>query len=201
MKKTLFILCLIMASTSLTAQILPVENLKLVKPEDRRTFYTQIEGITHIKDVNGILDKFVGTWKGTFDGKQLEIVVKKYTRDYSEFVKDFHPEPLLWDQLVLKHKLTNQNGTVIYSTLDKADDSADVMYKEAYRKPTVYSFNYQGENHNCGDNGTVFIFIKSNTQNTQAYFKYLHSGSTSPDCNTYFGAVFPTDGEVLLTKQ
>ena len=117
MKNIIIILCLIL-STSMSAQILPVEQLNEVTGKVSE----QIEGITHIKDVNGVLDKFEGTWKATFTGGEIEIVIKKYTRDHSEYVQYYHPEPLLWDQLIGKYKLT-KNGEVVENTLDLPDDS------------------------------------------------------------------------------
>lgn len=65
-------------SITLNAQILPVEQY-----DDLNGYIEdQTVGIRHIKDVNGVLNKFLGTWKGSFDGKQLEIVIKKRTRDH-----------------------------------------------------------------------------------------------------------------------
>ncbi len=207
MKKTLFILCLLLTSLGLNAQILPVEQLKEVTTEEKSSFYTQAKGITHIKDVNGVLNKFVGTWKGSFNGKQLELVVKKYTVDYSPYIdRESHPEDLLWDQLIGKWAITDQNGTVIYSTLNESDHMPDdeppkLMYKDSYRSPLSYDLHYQGKNYKCGDNGYVSLYIKSNTQNSKMYFVYLHKGSVSSDCTSSVGAVFPINEGILLTKQ
>ena len=197
MKKLFYIICLV-TSASLTAQILPVEQLKEVTNEDREQFYTQVQGITHIKDVNGVLNKFIGTWKGAFDGKQLEIVIKKYILDYSRYVnKDYHSGSLLWDQLVLKHKLTDQNGVVLANTLNLPDNDEYVMFKDAYHDSYTYAFNYFGKDYKCGDNGYVFIFIQDSTK---AHFVYSHKGSQDPDCTNAVGPVFPKT-TIVLTKQ
>ena len=82
MKKVVFTICFL-ATICLPAQILPVEDLNEVTGTSAEE---QIQGIRHIKDVNGVLDKYVGTWKGTFDGKQIELVITKLTRDYTEYV-------------------------------------------------------------------------------------------------------------------
>ena len=195
MKKILLIIYIIIVPINLTAQILPVEQLN----ELTESVQDQVDSITHIKDVNGVLDKFVGTWKGSFDGKQLEVVIKKITRDHSQYVNYFHPEPLLWDQLIAKHKLTDQNGNVIYSTLDLPDGSPGIMYKRSYRNSYTYSFNYYGKDFKCGDNGVVIIKVNNDTQ---VHFLYSHSGSQSPSCTTGpVDPVFPKVATVTLTKQ
>ena len=125
MKKIISIITMLLFPVSFYSQILPVEQLN----ELTGKVYEQISGITHIKDVNGVLDKYVGVWKGTFDNKELELVIKKYTRDHSRYVEDYHPEPLLWDQLIGKIKITDQNDTVILNTMNEPDDSMEIMIK------------------------------------------------------------------------
>ncbi len=195
MKKILFVIYLLLGTLNLVAQIKPVEQID----ESKGEIETQIKGITHIKDVNGVLDRFVGTWKGTFDGKRLEIVVKKYTRDISQAVKSYHPIGLKWDQLVLKHKITDQNGTVLYSTLNLGDDNPALMQKDEFRNSYTYTFHYDGKDYKCGDNGYVSFYLKDN--NTQGYFSYIHRGAQSPSCQTSVDPVFPNDQGILLTKQ
>ncbi len=196
MKKIILTIYLLTSLYSM-AQTLPLEQYN----DLTGNLEDNAAGITYIKDVNGVLNKFVGTWKGSFDGKQLEIVVKKYTRDISQAVKSYHPVGLKWDQLIAKIKLTDQNGVVTYNTLNFPDDSPSIMYKKAYRNPYTYSFYYEGKNSQCGDNGFTSIYIKKNTQDTKAYLVYLHRGEQSPSCQTSIDPVFPNDQGILLTKQ
>ncbi len=199
MKKIILLSCLLILSIHLKAQILAVEELKETTLEEKSSFYTQIQGITHIKDINGVLDKFVGTWKGAFDGKQLEVVISKKTIDYTKYIKHKRSEPLLWDQLLLRHKITDQNGEIIANTLGFPDDDEFIMFKDEYRNSYTYIFNYFGKNYKCGDNGDVWFFMKKN--NTEAYFSYSYRGSQSFNCTTSIGPVFPNDQGILLTKQ
>lgn len=197
MKKNIIIVCFVMLSSSLMSQILTLEQLKEVKPEDRVTFYDQINGIRHIKDVNGVLNKYVGTWKGSFDGKQLEIVFKKYTRDISEYIKEYHPEPLLWDQLIAKYKLTDQNGVVLVNTLGLSDDSSNVLYKYLFYDLNTYSLRYHGVNSECGDNGYIYLFYQGSAT---IHLVYSFVGSVSPDCTTVAVPSLPLT-TLVLTKQ
>jgi hypothetical protein len=175
------------------AQILPVEQLNEVtgKVSD------QIEGIKHIKDVNGVLDKFVGTWKATFTGGEIEIVIKKYTRDHSVYVQRYHPEPLLGDELIGKYKL-KKDGVVIENTLDLPDDSLEFLTKHRFYDETTYTFSYLGVNHRCGDNG---IFSLKYQDSNTLRLRYILVGKTSVTCTSQAEISLPSYITIILTKQ
>ena len=192
--KNILILISLLATTSLSAQILPVEDLNEVTgniPE-------QITGIRHIKDVNGVLNIYVGIWKGTFNGKTLELVIKKYTRDHSLYVQDYHPEPLLWDELIAKYKIVGQHGETIENTLDMSNDSLELTMKHRFYDLTTYTFNYYGKNHMCGDNGILFLWYKND--NT-IDLKYSFKGATYSNCTRRAEKSLPSDTTIVLTKQ
>lgn len=194
MKKILLIISLMLFSIGVNAQILPVEQLN----ELTGKVHEQITGIRHIKDVNGVLDKYVGTWKGTFDGKELELVIKEYTRDHSIFVQDYHPEPLLWDELIGKIKITDQNGTVLVNTMDKPDDSMEIMIKYRYYDASTYVLKYIGDNFRCGDKGEVYLDMQSSTV---IHFLFHHTGGIAPSCDSEPTTTFPTDNSIVMIKQ
>lgn len=179
--------------TNLSAQILPVEQVNEVTEKVSE----QIDGITHVKDVNGVLDKFVGTWKANFTGGEIEIVVKKYTRDHSEYVQSYHPEPLLWDELIGKYKIT-KNGVVLENTLDEPDDSFEFLTKHRFYDENHYTFSYLGVNHACGDNGILSLWYKdSNT----LYLRYIPIGSVDIDCTSQAEKSLPINTTLVLIKQ
>ena len=183
-----------MGSVSLQAQILPVEQLNEVTGK----IHEQIYGIKHIKDVNGVLDKFEGTWKATFPNGELEVVIKKYTRDHSIYVQSYHPEPLLWDELIGKYKLTDQNGIVIENTLDLPDNSLEFLTKHRFYDVNTYTFSYLGVNHACGDNGILFLWYENNNK---MHLKYSFRGETDPDCTSQAENSLPINTTLILTKQ
>lgn len=194
MKKKLLVVCLTILSLSISAQILPVEQLN----EATGKVSDQIEGIRHIKDVNGVLDKFEGTWIGQFNGKQIKIVIKKFTRDHSVYVERYHPEPLLWDELIGKYELKDQNGSVIESNLDLPDDSLEVLTKHFYHNPKVYSLRYYGTEGRCGDNGYLFLWYRNATTMD---LTYSFQGETASDCTVQAEKSLPITGKIILTKQ
>lgn len=191
--KKIITLTFLMIGTILTAQILPLEQLNEVtgKVSD------QIDGIKHIKDVNNILDKYVGTWKATFTGGEIEIVIKKYTRDHSIYVQNYHPEPLLWDELIGKYKLI-KDGLVVENTLDLPDDSLDFLTKHRFYDETTYTFSYLGVNHRCGDNG---IFSLKYQDSNTIRLRYILIGETSITCTSQAEKSLPNSTTIVLTKQ
>ena len=71
MKKVILFVLVLTGSFDIISQtsILPVEKLNEVTGK----VHEQIGGITYIKDVNGVLDKFEGRWKVTFSIGEIEI--------------------------------------------------------------------------------------------------------------------------------
>lgn len=184
-----------MTFIELQAQILPVEQLN----EVTGVIKDQIEGIRHVKDVNGVLNKYLGTWKGSFNGKEYEINIKKYTRDLSDNVKHFHPEPLLWDQLLFRYKFEDQNGNVVVNTLNDPDEGDYVMPKYKYHNLETYSFIFFGANSKCGDNGYVFLFYQNSTTIHLVYS--VRGALYADDCTGNVELTFPANDTVILTKQ
>lgn len=194
MKKVVFTVCFL-ATICLPAQILPVEDLNEVTGT---SVEEQIQGIRHIKDVNGVLDKYVGTWKGTFDGKQIELVITKLTRDYTEYVQSYHEGTLLWDELMVKHKITQSNGDVIQNTLDVPEDNPETMMKYKFYDVNTYTFEYYGVNYRCGDNGILFMRYRNETTIT---LRYLLRGSTDSSCTGQVERTIPISTTIVLSKQ
>lgn len=179
---------------SISAQTLPVEQLN----EVTGNVSEQIEGITHIRDVNGVLNKFEGTWKATFSSGELEIVIKKYTRDHSLFVQSYHPDPLFWDELIGKYKITDQNGVVKENTLDLPDDSLDFLIKHKFYDESTYTFDYLGAEHKCGDNGYLILWHKNDTT---IHLKYAYKGERSSTCSEQAEKSLPINTILILNKQ
>lgn len=193
MKKALPIISLLIA-TSLSAQILPVENLN----EVTGSFQQQTEGIRHIKDINGVLDKYVGTWRGTFNGKQIELVITRVTRDYTNYVQSYHQGSLLWDELMVRHKITGLNGEIIQNTLNLPEDEPEVMMKHKFYDLNTYTFSYNGVHYECGDNGILFLWYQNN--NT-LHLGYSLRGYVASSCTNQVERTLPLDDTVVLTKQ
>ncbi len=110
-----------------------------------------MEDGAYIKDVNNVLGKFVGTWKGDYNNKNYEFKIIKYTVDNIglKFKEDL---------LLIRYKIVEANGKVLENTLDLANDSPYVIHGSYYdNRDGGYVLYYQGRAHKCGQNGDLFI--------------------------------------------
>lgn len=109
-----------------------------------------LQDVTHVKDTDNRLNKFVGTWKGTFNGKQVELKLEKK--------EDFGKWDVKWDQLNGKLKIKDSQGNVLFDSFSNPENKAN-PYGNNFQR-AVYEMRFYGIN-NCNDSGTVFIEIKS----------------------------------------
>lgn len=186
MKKTIILILVITLSYSCKAQIVPIE--KMVDYIDEGNGVP--ENTTYIKDVNNLLDKFVGVWKGSADGKTFELRIVKYTED-SYGIKE--------DLLLMRHIIKNSNGTVIKNTTTLANSNVLVSSGNYLEKNGTYVLNYVSDDEKCGQTGDIFINVTSN----QMLFSYNKDfGLNDPDeCpNGKVPQIFPKV-QFTLTKQ
>jgi hypothetical protein len=182
MKKILFTLFCFLAIISCKAQIIAVEDFK--------DYPNELPDGAYIKDVNNVLSKFVGTWKGVYDNKNFEFKITKYTR-VSEI------RPLKFEKLLMRYKITDNLGNIIVNTLDLANDHKYIIRGDYLAKTGSYVLSYLGLNGKCGQNGSVFISANGNKLNLGLYV----DGELSLDCTTGpVEQILPTTG-IVLTKQ
>ena len=188
MKNILYIGCIILSTISCKAQILPVEEVVNYRNAEEGI----PENITYIKDVNHLLDKYIGTWEGADSGKNYEVTINKITVE-SEY------RDLTRDELFMRYKITNTNGTVIINTLPLPDSNTLVLKGEYLDPAGSYVLYYQGEDADCGQNGDVFISVYG-TNNTQMQL-FLQVYGEVVECTTgYAEQVLPIE-PIILTKQ
>ena len=171
MKKiTILIIVLTTSFLSCKAQVIPVE-----KHRDYINNEIEIVDGTYIKDINNVLPKFIGIWKGTYNSKNYEFKIIKSTKEFLGIKKD---------QLLMRYKITANNGTVIENTLSLPNDSPFVMQNGYVAKSGSYVFSYIGKNVACGQNGWVFMGILNNSNNKKAKLFLSVKGETYPECTT-----------------
>ena len=104
MKKILFLIIISTLTYNCKAQILPVEDVI--------DYIRQGEGIpantTYIKDVNNLFDEFIGVWEVSYDNKIYEFHIVSHTNSIDE--------DTIEDVLLIRHKITDSNGTVLENT-------------------------------------------------------------------------------------
>jgi len=96
MKNIIFIV--ILFSQSLYSQEYPL-----------RTSPSEVPVNAYIKDLNNELNKFVGLWKGNWNGKTVYLELRK-VKTYSSIPGDTHP--YYFDEIVGERKIINSNGVV-----------------------------------------------------------------------------------------
>ena len=191
MKKSAILgLIILTALSSKAQQIVPVEKTI----EYMNSGNGIPENVTYLKDVNNVLNKYVGVWKGTYDNKKYEFRITKATEKLGRVTED---------KLLMRYIITDANGTVIENTMALLNDNYLVIHGY-YIEDNVYYLNYVGKNGRCGQEGTIHIDIVENSNNTkmrlglQPEFVVL---STKECPNGAAAQIMPVGRLVTLTKQ
>jgi hypothetical protein len=144
-------------------------NAQLVVPVETKESYLNSEtgipeNIAYFKDINQVFNKFVGTWKGSYNGLDYEFIMKKYTKSYDGLTQDI---------LIVRYCITKTvrtafqtKTTTIIDTRSEPDTSASLLRGSHFQKKKTYLLDYYGKESRCGQSGTVFIEI-INASNTQ----------------------------------
>lgn len=192
MKKILILGFIILSNLSCKSQtILPLEEvIKYVISGNGIP-----KNITYIKDVNNILDKYVGTWKGTYNSRNYEFNITKYTSNYKN---------LLEDKLLMRYVISDVNGIIIEDTRALPDTSPYVI-KGDYVDNSFYELYYIGKESLCGQIGSIIIDIQPNSNNNVmrllfAPNKEIHMISLKNCPNGSATQIMPLDN-LILTKQ
>ncbi|WP_281297532.1 DUF6705 family protein [Flavobacterium limnophilum] len=189
MKKLLILGFIILMNLSCKAQILSVEN--------KINYINSANGIpkniTYIKDVNNILDKYVGTWKGTYNNRNYEFILTKYTSNYKN---------LLEDKLLMRYVISDVNGTIIEDTRALPDTSPYVI-KGDYVDGSFYELYYGGKESLCGQIGSIIIDIQpsSNNNTMRLFFTPQQDILSLKDCPNGSATQIMPLNNLILTKQ
>lgn len=128
----------------------------------------------YVKDINNVLPKFLGTWKGTFNNYNYEFLINQTTIDDGELKEDI---------LVMRYKITDFAGTIIENTLDLPNESSYVMKNGYMSKAGGYFLSYLGKNASCGQHGWVYIQVYGLDNNKLQLFLQV-GGEIYPECTT-----------------
>lgn len=114
MKKSILLGFILFSTLSCKAQIIPIES----KKNYIGTGISLPDNVTYIKDVNNILDRYVGIWKGDYDGKNYQLIITKYINTYNGIMEDC---------LLMRYLITGVNGAIIEDTRILSDNSPYVV--------------------------------------------------------------------------
>jgi hypothetical protein len=191
MKKILLILISIFA-ISCKAQEYPLN-----------TSLDNIPNNAYLKDTNNDLNKYVGLWKGTWNGKILFLELKKM-KTYHSIPGSTHP--YYKDRILGERKVVASNGTVEIDRISNfGNGGTEFSGIGISLKNTNWKRLYFYPENMCRKTATLDITSFTGNQMT-LHFEYLPS-IIDPNCqhNAYvdqygdFPINFPKD--IVLTKQ
>ena len=192
MKNILIVLILMITSLSCKAQfIIPLEEA--INHIDSENGLMGDKDYVYVKDINNLLNKYVGTWKGIYNSKNYEFRVIKITEDDGELKEDL---------LLVRYKITDSNGTIIENTINLPNDDIYVIkgsYLNKYK--TTYVLYYQGRDSNCGQSGDLFIEVfGTNDTQMQLFLELERDLIDGYDCPNGTTQILPTES-IQLIKQ
>ncbi len=196
MKNLLLIISIFYISFSSQAQtVLPLDNYySFFKTHNK------IPKGTYIKDVSHILNKYEGTWTGTYQGNQYLVQIQKTTRSFLG---------IQLDALILNLKITTPAGKVTVNTLSNSIEEAAAV-GGIFKKdnPNVYRLAYSSRDNDragCGDQGDMYIELTNNNTQLKVYVAPISVmlGGDGKCPNGTFTPPFPNGEQppMLLTKQ
>lgn len=161
MKKILFVGYILFTTIACSAQIKtpkPTGAMTVIPVEKMSFFANSAEGIaddTYLKDVNHLLDKYIGTWKGATSTYKYEFRITQFTDYYNNLAED---------KLAMRYIITDLNGTVIEDTTTLPNDSLYVIEGLRFitNKINNYLLIYVGKNAKCGQKGLIHISTSKN---------------------------------------
>lgn len=198
MKTKLIFVCLLYLALNCKAQNPP--SIQQIIPIEDFVYYNdneiEVSDNTYYKDVNNLLDKYVGTWVGIYDNNSYEFQINEIT-----YESDIRP-PMKFDELRMRYKITDSNGNVIESTLGLPDESLYVIKgKYLSETETYYVLLYIGFEAKCGQQGDIFIEVNNSITEMELYLVPEIEFIFTSDCpNGVVPQTIPTD-KITLIKQ
>ncbi|MDF2934238.1 MAG: hypothetical protein K0R36_3569 [Chryseobacterium sp.] len=176
---------------SCKAQTVSLETL--AKCQQENPPFPCPENYNYVKDINNLLNKYVGTWKGNLNGKVYEFnFIKK--ENVGDDIKD--------DRLIGRFKVINSIGTVLYNTLNETNDNETFFLGRNFQPDLEAYMVYFVGNSACVEYGDVYLRIYPSTPNQMTvYFHPDNDISVEGSCPPNFVPTIPYKTTIHLTKQ
>jgi len=194
MKKTLIILLITSVNFISAQQIFPLNTSKIDYPNG-----------AYYKDLDGELNQYVGTWKGTWNGKTVYLQLKKI-KDRSTANDGTYYDS---DQIVGERKIISSSGAIEIDRITNFNQSSPEFYG-IFGQYNNYSqkFLLFHPDNMCGKSANVNITF-TNLEKTQMKLHYEYNPSGINESCQYYNQImvqgqdwpfnFPKD--IVLTKQ
>lgn len=188
MKNRIIVLLLVLnAFTFFRAQTISLDQLSQCENGINCPDYT------YLIDTSYRLNKFIGTWKGTYsDGRTYEFHFMVKEADYT-FGK-------YWDVLKGRLLIKTQNGEELANTLNASDE--DTGFSGFYFDKNLkrYKLYYSG-NAQCNDKGFVYIWFADPSNLNQLSLTFVQEMDIIASCPNGYKTVMPDVKILTLTKQ
>lgn len=151
---------------------------------------------TYVKDINNSLSKYVGTWKGTYNGIVYEM----------KFIKTLYDDMgMKIDDMTGRLRISTSGNLplTIFDNFNELDDSKTGFSGLGLTKDLQgYRMIFGGSSPKGSINyGTVSLRINSSTPNQMKIKYWSNSDIVVGDCPSTFSQTFPEQQEIILTKQ
>lgn len=190
MKPILTSLTILMFALSCQAQ-------RIISLEEAYTYSRSADGIpedvSYVKDTNNRLDQFVGTWKGSANGKYYTIQFVKLI-NYGEY-------SIKWDEILGNILITDTGGNVLHNSFGQSYDAVGNLTGLNFQRNTYMM--YFAANGACNDSGNVFVEVKKLNPNEMTLYFMRDTEFIDPiKCPNYttYVPLLPKD-KMTLVKQ
>lgn len=182
MKKIIIALSIILITLSCKAQQIVALETKLDEAPTG----------TYFKDINGLLTKYIGTWKGTYENKNYTFIVTPYKKEFRGVFSDI---------LSIRYLITSNTGVILQDTRSLPDDNNLVIAGLYFGKNFgYYVLSYIGENSQCGQTGDLFISTSKDNKQMKLYLAAYQDIIDGSKCPKVAEQILPTKS-MLLNKQ
>lgn len=149
------------------------------------------------KDVNNTLDKYVGTWKGTFEGKTYELKFNKNLYENSLGHKR--------DRIKGRLRITTAGNPLltVFDNFNEPDDEKTHFsgLGLASNLQSYMMYFSDSEPQGCINSGTVYLRMKPATPNQMSIFYLSDYDTVRGVCPSSFKTTIPEHKPITLTKQ
>lgn len=188
MKKNILIIFLLIFATSCKSQTISLEAAAQCLRNSNCPEYN------YAKDINNSLQKFIGTWKGSYNGKTYELKFNK------SLYEDFG---IKRDQITGRLQVKNSDNIIEFSNFGELDDNKTKIFGLNFQ-PDLQSYrvHFTGNSpKGCINSGIIYIRVKNANLN-EMHISYLSDKDiVSGDCPSNFFQTFPEKQSIILTKQ
>jgi len=188
--KTLIVILISLTTTFFYAQeqIIPLTEIGEINEQENVTYY--------YKDIDGDLNKFLGTWK--LQDANKELIVTFYLNEHYNLGGTFY------DEIYAKFKYS-ENGTIIYNTLLENNDSiknkisGGSIFSDSTNKISLSYFEPTDIPYNGAVNPSLNLeFITCNTLGCSPQLKWDIFWTRNRDSDVW---PFKIPSHLTLTKQ